>query len=138
MTKVLVSGCFDLLHSGHIAFLEEAATYGELFVSIGSDKTVLELKNRSTVYTEKERLYMITALRCVQEAFIARGKGILDFTDILDQIQPDIFFVNSDGDTPQKRAFIEGKNITYIVQERKPYADLPIRSTTALRLELKK
>ena len=42
----MVSGCFDVLHSGHIAFLEEAASYGELYVSIGSDETILHYKKR--------------------------------------------------------------------------------------------
>ena len=43
MEKVFVTGCFDLLHSGHIAFLEQAASYGDLYVCIGSDQTVYEL-----------------------------------------------------------------------------------------------
>ncbi len=37
--KVLVSGFFDLLHSGHIAFFREAANYGDVYVALGSDKT---------------------------------------------------------------------------------------------------
>lgn len=138
MIKVFVSGCFDVLHSGHIAFLEEAAKYGDLYVSIGSDKTVVELKHRPTLYNENERLYMITALRCVTEAHIARGTGIMDFTDLLDEIKPDIFFVNQDGDTPAKRTFMKERGIRYVVEERRPHADLPVRSTTAIRTEIKK
>lgn len=138
MTKVFVSGCFDVLHSGHIAFLENASMYGDLYVSIGSDKTVLDLKNRPTLYTENERLYMITALRCVTQAHIARDTGIMDFAELLDEIKPDIFFVNQDGDTPAKRDFIESRGIQYIVQERTPHADLPVRSTTSIRSEIKK
>ena len=42
--KVFVSGCFDLLHSGHIAFLETAAQFGDVYVCIGSDNTVKDLK----------------------------------------------------------------------------------------------
>ena len=42
--KVFVSGCFDMLHSGHVAFLKEAASLGDLYVCIGSDKTVYGLK----------------------------------------------------------------------------------------------
>ncbi len=56
--KVFVSGCFDLLHSGHIAFFEQAANYGDLYVAIGSDKTIFELKGREPVNSEDERLYM--------------------------------------------------------------------------------
>ena len=44
--RVFVSGCFDMLHSGHVAFLEEAATYGALTVGIGSDATIAALKGR--------------------------------------------------------------------------------------------
>jgi len=39
--KVFVSGCFDLLHSGHIAFFQEASAFGDLYVAIGSDKPFL-------------------------------------------------------------------------------------------------
>ena len=48
--KVFVSGCFDMLHSGHIAFFEEAASFGDLYVALGSDKTVYDLKGRTLVH----------------------------------------------------------------------------------------
>ena len=44
--KVFVSGCFDMLHSGHVEFFREAAQYGDLYVAIGSDRTIFELKGR--------------------------------------------------------------------------------------------
>ena len=138
MTKVFVSGCFDVLHSGHVRFFEEAAQYGDLYVSIGSDKTIHELKNRFPVYTENERLYIISALKFVHQAFIASGSGKLDFKNEIQQIRPDIFFVNSDGDSPEKKAFVESLGIRYIVSTRKPKDNLPPRSTTALREILKK
>jgi cytidyltransferase-like protein len=138
MPKVFVSGCFDVLHSGHIRFFEEASQYGDLYVSIGSDKTVAELKNRPTLYNENERLYMVSAIRYVTEAFIARGSGKLDFAQEIKQIKPDIFFVNEDGDSPEKRAFIEGLGVRYVVSNRIPKDLLPVRSTTAIRNILKK
>ena len=138
MAKVFVSGCFDVLHSGHIRFFEEAAKYGDLYVSIGSDKTVKELKNRPTVYNEDERLYMVSSLKFVSKAFIASGSGKLDFEKEIRQIHPDVFFVNSDGDSPEKKAFIESLGIQYIVSKREPKENLPIRSTTAIRDFLKK
>ena len=45
--KVFVSGCFDMLHSGHVEFFREASTYGEWYVALGSDKTVFELKGQT-------------------------------------------------------------------------------------------
>ncbi len=131
--KVFVSGCFDLLHSGHIAFLETAASYGDLYVCIGSDKTVYDLKGRYPIITQQERQYMIQALRCVHTCKINKGSGILDFESELNEINPDIFIVNEDGNTPSKAKLCSDKNMEYIVLERIPTAGLPTRSTTSLR-----
>ncbi|HEX7973871.1 MAG TPA: adenylyltransferase/cytidyltransferase family protein [Anaerolineales bacterium] len=131
--KVFVSGCFDLLHSGHIAFFEEAARYGDLYVAIGSDKTVFELKGRPPVNTEEERLYMIKSLSCVKDAVISRGSGMLDFLDELHAIRPDIFIVNDDGNIPDKQLLCEELGIEYVILKRDPRLGLKARSTTALR-----
>ena len=77
--KVLVTGFFDLLNSGHVSFLKEAARYGELYVGVGSDSTFEELKKRQPVCSEQERLYMVKAVRYVKDAFINSGSGVLDF-----------------------------------------------------------
>ncbi len=139
MAKVFVSGCFDVLHSGHIAFLEEAASYGDVYVSIGSDATVMALKNRKTMYTEDERKYMLEAIRYVKEVYIGPDTGkILDFAPLLDVIKPDIFFVNSDGTSDEKKAFVESKGIRYVTSSRLPHANLPERSTTSIRQSLNK
>ena len=136
--RVMVSGCFDVLHSGHIAFLEEAASYGDVYVSLGSDKTVMQLKHRATLYNEQERQYMLEALRCVKKVYIGPGSGKLDFAPLLDVVKPDIFFVNSDGSDDEKRAFIESRGIRYIVSSRIPHGNLPARSTTDIRHQLGK
>lgn len=135
--KVFVSGCYDMLHSGHVAFFKEASRYGDLYVGIGSDKTIAELKHRKTVYSEKERLYMVKAIRCVTDAFINRGSGMLDFIDTLDRVKPDIFVVNSDGGSELKRNLCLGRGIEYIELERTPDAGLEARSTTSLRKGVK-
>ena len=131
--KVFVSGCFDMLHSGHVAFFQEASRYGDVYVGIGSDATVIELKGKPTVCTEEERLYMLNALKFVHKAYISSGSGKLDFVGLLKEIKPDIFFVNSDGASEEKRQLCESLGIEYIVSERNPYENLPWRSTTELR-----
>ncbi len=133
MKKVFVSGCFDLLHSGHIAFLEQAANFGALYVCIGSDHTVYDLKGRYPVITQDERRYMIQALKCVTECRINKGSGILDFESELQEIKPEIFVVNEDGNTPAKAALCKSMGIEYKVLERIPSEGLPVRSTTSLR-----
>ncbi len=131
--RVMVSGCFDLLHPGHIAFLQEAAELGDVYVSLGSDRTILALKHRPTLYNEQERKYMLEALRCVKKVFIGPGSGKLDFAPLLDVVRPDIFFVNSDGSDDAKRAFVESRGVRYIVSSRTPPPGLPPRSSTDIR-----
>lgn len=135
--KVFVSGCYDMLHSGHVAFFKEASQYGDLYVGIGSDKTILELKNRKTVYSEKERLYMVKAIRYVTDAYINPGSGMLDFLDTLDLVKPDVFVVNSDGGSDIKRNLCKERGIEYVELERVPDAGLDARSTTSLRSNVK-
>ena len=135
--KVFVSGCYDMLHSGHVAFFKEAASYGDLYVGIGSDATIRELKDRKTINTERERLYMVKAIRYVKDAFVNSGSGMLDFAEDVIRLKPDIFFVNSDGYTPGKKRFCEEHGIELVVSKRVPEEGLPTRSTTALRKECK-
>jgi cytidyltransferase-like protein len=131
--KVFVSGCFDMLHSGHIAFLKEAAEYGDVYIGLGSDKTIRELKGREPINCEDERAYMLAALSCVTNVIINKGAGFLDFLDTLDLVNPDIFIVNEDGHSPEKENLCLQKGIEYKVLKRIPYANLPVRSTTVLR-----
>ncbi len=131
--KVFVSGCYDLLHSGHIAFFEEAAQFGDLYVALGSDQTIFDLKGRKPINTEVERLYMVQAVRCVRTAFISQGAGMLDFLDEFETLRPDYFIVNEDGNTPDKAELCRKFGVEYVVLKRKPHEGLTARSTTALR-----
>lgn len=135
--KVFVSGCYDMLHSGHVAFFKSAAQYGDLYVGIGSDETILHYKNRKTVYSEKERLYMVKSIRYVTDAFINAGSGIMDFVPTLDIVKPDVFVVNTDGGSEEKRRLCEERGIEYIELDRVPDAGLEARSTTSLRTNVK-
>lgn len=133
--KVFVTGCFDLLHSGHIAFMQEAATYGDLYVSIGADENIFLLKGRYPVNTQNERLYMINSLACVKKCIVNSGWGYIDFEKELREVMPDVFVVNEDGHTPSKEALCKEMGIDYHILKRIPHADLPVRSTTTLRTE---
>jgi cytidyltransferase-like protein len=133
--KVFVTGCFDLLHSGHVAFLKEASAYGDLYVGLGSDKTVNDLKGRKTINSEDERLYLLDALACVHKVNINKGSGILDFLEDMKELKPDFFIVNEDGHTSEKEKICNDLGIEYKVLKRIPHDNLPVRSTTSLRKE---
>ncbi len=131
--KVFVSGCFDMLHSGHIAFFKEAAAFGELYVALGSDKTVFDLKGKLPVNTEDERLFVVQSVGYVKDAFISQGSGMLDFLEEFKQVEPDLMIVNADGNTQEKKNLCAQYEVEYVVLQREPFAELPPRSTTALR-----
>jgi len=130
--KVFVSGIFDLVHSGHIEFFKNAATYGDLYVAVGSDKTAIELKGQAPINTEEERLFMIQNISCVKYAAISRGSGMMDFLDVLMDVKPDIFIVNEDGNIPVKKDLCSRLEIEYIVLRREAHSGLPARSSTGL------
>ncbi|MBQ9588450.1 MAG: adenylyltransferase/cytidyltransferase family protein [Bacteroidales bacterium] len=131
--KVFVSGCYDLLHSGHVEFFRQAAEYGDLYVGIGSDKTYLGYKHRKTIYSEQERLFMVKSIKYVKDAYINAGSGVLDFVPTLDIVKPDVFVVNSDGGSPEKRHTCEERGIEYIELHRDPHEGLTARSSTDLK-----
>lgn len=131
--KVFVSGCYDLLHSGHVEFFRQASEYGDLYVGIGSDATILDYKHHKTVYSEQERLFMVKSIRYVKDAYINAGSGVMDFVPTLDIVRPDILVVNSDGGNEDKRKVCEERGIEYVVLERVPQAGLKARSSTDLK-----
>jgi cytidyltransferase-like protein len=134
---VLVSGCYDLLHGGHISFFKTAASYGKLYVAIGQDKNIVQLKGKSPFFSEKERLFIVGSIKYVHEAFIARGRGILDFEPDMQRIKPDIFIVNEDGDTPEKKQLCEQLGVKYLVLKRIPEEGLPARSSSSSKLQMR-
>ena len=133
MTRVFVSGSFDVLHSGHVVFLKQVAEYGELYVRIGSDVSISHLKGRKTVCSQEERLFMVKAIRYVADAWINEGMGNMDFVDNFPDSLIDILIVNQDQDFPEKREFCKRCNIEYIVLERNPEPGLPVRTSTQMR-----
>ena len=92
--KVFVSGCYDLLHSGHVEFFQQASRYGDLYVGIGSDATYLEYKHRKPMFPQEERLFMVKNIKAVKDAYINEGSGVIDFLPTLDKVKPDVFVVN--------------------------------------------
>ena len=130
---VFVSGCYDLLHSGHVEFFRQASEYGDLYVGIGSDVTIQEYKHHKTVYSEQERLFMVKSIRYVKDAFINAGSGIMDFIPTVDALKPDILLVNEDGSCDEKRRFCEKRGIEYMVLKRVPQKGLQARSSTDLK-----
>lgn len=135
--KVLVSGCYDLLHGGHIAFFKTAAAYGRVYVSIGRDNNLMLLKGKKPYFSEEERLYIVKSIKYVEDAFLASGSGMLDFEPDLRRLKPDIFIVNHEGHTAEKEKLCAELGIEYLVLERIPEPGLPLRSSSGTKRELR-
>jgi cytidyltransferase-like protein len=131
---VIVTGCYDWLHSGHVRFFEEVSELGDLLVAVGNDANVRHLKGAGhPLQTQDERRYMVGAIRYVTEALITSGHGWMDAEPDIARLKPDMYAVNEDGDHPEKRAFCQAHGLKYAVLKRTPKAGLARRSSTDLR-----
>ncbi len=94
--KVIVGGCFDLLHYGHISFLKKAKDLGDqLIVLLESDEKVKKLKGDTRpIHNQNQRKEMLESLSFVDEVIILPAVTTDQFyTDLVDQIRPDIIAV---------------------------------------------
>ena len=132
--KVVVTGCYDWFHSGHVRFFEEVSELGDLYVVAGSDQNVRLLKGDGhPMFPQEERRYVVQSIRFVKQALISSGSGWMDAEPEIARIKPDIYAVNEDGDKPEKRSFCETRGIQYVVLKRKPKEGLPKRQSVDLR-----
>ena len=132
--KVIVTGCYDWLHSGHVRFFEETSALGDLYVIVGHDANVKLLKGEGhPLFSQDERRYMVGAIRHVTQALVSTGYGWMDAAPEIERIRPDIYAVNQDGDKPEKRQFCAEHGLEYVVLERAPKKGLPRRESTVLR-----
>jgi cytidyltransferase-like protein len=132
--KVMVTGCYDWFHTGHVRFFEEVSELGDLYVVAGSDENVRCLKGEGhPMFPQEERRYVVQSIRFVKQALISSGSGWMDAEPEIARIKPEIYVVNEDGDRPEKRNFCESHGIDYVVLQRKPKEGLPRRQSVDLR-----
>jgi len=132
--KVIVTGCYDWLHSGHVRFFEEVSAYGELYVIVGHDANIRLLKGEGhPLLPQEERRYMAGAIRYVKQALVSTGGGWLDAEPEIQRLKPDIYAVNEDGDRGGKREYCSQVGLEYLVLKRVPAPGLLPRSSTELR-----
>ena len=131
---VVTNGCFDVLHSGHVTYLEAARHQGDaLLVGVNSDAAVRELKGPNRpVNSENDRAIVVAALQCVDAVFIFRERDAVKF---LQTVQPEIYVKGGDYtiDTinQDERRLIESSGGKIVL-----LAHVPGKSTTALLQKL--
>jgi len=112
---VLASGTFDLLHFGHVKYLEAAKKAGgenaELVVIVARDSTVEKRKGKKPVMPEDQRRSLVESLKVVDEALLGYEK--FDISEVVEKIRPDIIAVGHDQDGIERevRKAIAEKNL---------------------------
>ena len=110
MVRVMASGVFDILHPGHLHFLEEAKKLGdELVVVVATDSTVRGRKHEP-ITPQEMRLKMIAALRIVDKAVLGTDG---DMFDVVRELEPDIIALGFDQthDEEQLKAELEKRRM---------------------------
>jgi len=130
----VTNGCFDLLHAGHVTYLEAARNQADvLLVGVNSDSAVRNLKGPGRpVNSEEDRALVIAALESVDSVFIFRERDAVNF---LQAVQPDIYVKGGDYtlDTinQDERRLVEGMGGKIVL-----LAHVPGKSTTAILKKL--
>jgi FAD synthetase len=111
---VLASGVFDLLHLGHVKFLEAAKKEGgknaKLIVIVARDNTVEKTKGRKPIIPENQRCALINSLKVVDNALL--GYETLDIDEIINKTKPEVIVLGYDQEAMEKTVleYINRKN----------------------------
>ena len=138
---VLASGVFDLLHIGHVRFLEDAKKAGgasaKLVVIIAKDTTVERIKGRKPIMTEDQRLALVESLKVVDEAVM--GYEGLDIGEVIDKIKPGVIALGWDQDEMenQVKAYAKPHKEAIKVVRIGKYAQNALDSSSKIRQKIK-
>ena len=139
---VFTNGCFDLLHLGHIRYLQEARDLGDfLILGLNSDESVRQLKGPTRpLVAEQERAEILAALSCIDyvTVFPERTAGAL-----IDLLQPAIYvkgadYVGAHGELPDPQRLPEAPHVQAYNGALRFISYLPNHSTTALIEKIKR
>lgn len=107
--RVLVGGCFDVLHFGHIKFLQAAKALGNfLCIALESDEKIIQTKGRRPIHTQSQRAEILAHLRSVDEiVLLPFMTGYKDYFVLVQQLKPNYLAVTAGDpqiDNKQKQA----------------------------------
>lgn len=123
MKKVFISGCYDILHAGHLQFFREAKAYGDhLTVSFASDNVLWEHKERRSSIPQDHKAELLRSLGMIDEVVIGENNKLgLDFIDHFYQIKPDYLIVTQDDSYAEsKKELCAEVGAKYIVLDKTP------------------
>jgi FAD synthetase len=137
---VLASGVFDLLHLGHVRFLEEAKKAGgpkaELIVIVARDSTVEKRKKERPVIPENQRCALVESLKVVDEAIL--GFEEFDIGKVIERIKPDVIAVGHDQTEMERRVrkYIEEKGLKIDVARIGEFGEDELNSSSKIKQKI--
>ena len=137
---VLASGVFDLLHLGHVKFLEEAKMAGgpdaQLVVVIARDSTVEKTKGRKPIMPEHQRCALVESLKVVDKAVL--GYENLDIGEVIDNIKPDVIALGYDQEDMMKQVldYVNRNKINVEVVRIGKFGEKPLDSSSRIKQEI--
>lgn len=136
MKKVFVSGCYDILHAGHLQFFEEARALGDyLIVSFASAEVLWHHKRRKPSIPDDHKRVLLQGLRMIDEVIITQGhKEGLDFEEDFLRIRPDFLIVTEDDKYADvKREICAAVGAEYTVLAKTPPRFEPVSTSSIVR-----
>lgn len=137
---VLASGTFDLLHLGHIRYLEEAKKAGgknvELIVIVARDSTVEKRKGFKPVMSENQRRALVEALKVVDEAVL--GYKDFDIGKVIEMIKPDVIAVGHDQEGVEKmiRGYVREKELNIKIVKISKFGEDELNSSSEIKRKI--
>jgi FAD synthetase len=137
---VLASGVFDLLHLGHVKFLEEAKMAGgpdaQLVVVIARDSTVEKTKGRKPIMPEDQRCSLVESLKVVDKAVL--GYENLDIGEVIENIKPDVIALGYDQEDMMKQVldYVNKNKINVNVVRIGKFGEKPLDSSSRIKQEI--
>ncbi len=131
--RIVIAGTFDILHPGHVFLISEAAKLGEVIVVIARDDNVLHAKGRQVIVPEKQRLFMVQALKGVSQAIL--GKPGPDFIGIVEELEPDILLLgpNQKMNLEEVQTRLQQMGLkTKVMRLNRLFDEFPLNSTTKI------
>ena len=136
MKKVFISGCYDILHAGHLQFFEQARALGDyLIVSFASAEVLWIHKRRKPSIPDEHKFALLQGVRVIDEVVIGHGheEGI-DFREEFQRLRPDILAVTEDDKYADlKRALCAETGAEYVVLPKTPPRFEPVSTSSIVR-----
>jgi len=137
---VLASGVFDLLHLGHVKYLEEAKKAGgrnaELIVIVARDSTVEKRKSKKPIVSENQRRALVESLKVVDEAIL--GCENFSIEKVIEKITPDVIAVGHDQDNMEQtvRNYVEEKGLNIEVVKIGKFGEAELNSSLKIKQKI--